>query len=273
MQAWMMTIPICSRTEGYTWGWLQNKLVTKVQFDRICSKRLIRKFMDLADVKQYIIAKETGKNGLEHWQIRLTSSDPDFFDHMKEWCEWAHVEKAATEDFTYERKEGHFWTSEDTVEILQCRFAELGIPGMKWQQQLLKRLRKQSVREIDVVLDPSGNRGKSFFTIALWERGEALVVPRYQSTAERLSGFVCSAYKGEWLIVMDIPRSTKPTKALYETMEEVKDGLVFDHRYSGKTRNVRGVKLVVFTNEPLNLKGLSGDRWKLHGIKQDGTLS
>lgn len=201
------------------------------------------------------------------------ASRPEFFEYVHEREPRFNIQKAESDSFDYERKEGRFWCSEDTTEIRQCRFGELGGKGREWQNQLMKRLKKQTVREIDVVLDPQGNKGKTFATIALWERGEALVVPRSQSNADKLSAFICSAYKGEKIIIMDIPRSTKPTKALYETMEEIKDGLVFDPRYSGKTRNIRGTKLVVFTNEPLNLKGLSDDRWVLHGIRKDGTLS
>lgn len=217
---------------------------------------------------------EEGKNGYKHWQIRMDTSRKDFFEWIKEIEPWFHIEKAQSEEFTYERKEHRFVCSDDNNEILKVRFAELGDCQQHiWQKQLMKRLKKQSVREIDVVLDPTGNKGKSFATIALWERGEALVVPRTQSTAEKVSGFICSAWRGEKIIIIDIPRSGKPTKSLYETLEEIKDGLVFDWRYSGKTRNIRGTKLVVFTNEPLNLKGLSDDRWVLHGIRKDGTLS
>lgn len=241
---------------------------------RTIHRKIITELFKQCDVKKWIIAKETGKDGYEHWQIRCTASRPDFFDYCHDREPKLHIEKAQTDEIEYERKEGVFVCSDDTVEILKVRFAELGDCQQHiWQRQLMKRLKKQSVREIDVVLDPAGNRGKSFATIALWERGEALVVPRTQSTAEKVSGFICSAWKGEKIIIIDIPRSGKPSKSLYETLEEIKDGLVFDWRYSGKTRNIRGTKLVVFTNEPLNLKGLSDDRWVLHGIRKDGTLS
>lgn len=95
-----------------------------------------------------------------------------------------------------------------------------------------------------------------------------MVVPRASTTAEKLSAFVCSAYNNEGLIIIDLPRARKPTKELYETIEEVKDGLVFDHRYNGKTRDVRGVKMIVFTNHKLDLNQLSRDRWRLHGVTE-----
>lgn len=264
MQTWMMTIPRRIERPLDNWCW---------ETERICSKKLLNLIFEKTDTKRYIVGIEKGKNGLEHFQIRLSNSDPEFFEHMKEWCEWAHVEKAETDSFEYERKEGKFWSSEDTTEIRQCRFGELGGKGREWQKQILKVLKNQDVRTIDVILDPVGARGKSHFTVALWERGKALVVPRYSCTAEKLSAFVCSAYKGEKIIIIDIPRASKPTTALYESMEEMKDGLVFDPRYSGKTRNIRGAKVLVFTNNPLDLKKLSHDRWNLHGIRIDGTLS
>lgn len=270
MQTWMMTIPMESECEVGTWMWLSWNPVTVV---RRCTKKLLSYIFEQSDTKRYIVGIEKGHNGLDHFQIRLSCSDNLFFEHMKEWCEWAHVEKAESDSFEYERKEGRFWTSEDTVEVLKCRFGPLGGPGRQWQSQILDVLKRQDVRTIDVILDPIGCRGKSHFTIALWERSQALVVPRYSCTAEKLSAFVCSAYKGESIIIIDIPRANKPTTALYESMEEIKDGLVFDPRYSGRTRNVRGVKLLVFTNNPLDLKKLSHDRWNLHGITKDGTLS
>lgn len=246
MQAWMITAPRSGT-----------------------SKREIYEILEQTDAKKWIIAKETGRNGYEHWQIRIIASRPDFFDYVGDRCPKWHIEKAQTEEFAYERKEGKYWTSEDTTEIRICRFGEL----RRWQKQLTARLKKQSVREIDVVLDTYGNKGKSFYAIALYERGEALVVPRYSCTPEKLSAFVCSAYKGEPIIIIDIPRASKPTTALYETMEEIKDGLVFDPRYCGTTKNIRGVKLVVFTNHKLKLDNLSDDRWVLHGITADGALS
>lgn len=227
------------------------------------SKKQLRLIFDECDVKKYIIAKEKGKNGYEHYQIRVESSRPDFFDYVHDRIPQSHIMKAETDSFDYERKEGHFWTSEDNPEILKVRF---GKPN-KLQKKILKELMKQSDRGIDVWYDPQGSHGKSWLSIHLWEHGKALVVPRYACTPEKLSAFVCSAYRGEPIIIIDIPRARKPTEELYEAMEELKDGLVFDPRYQGRTRNIRGAKILVFTNHKLNLKLLSYDRWNLHTAK------
>lgn len=227
-----------------------------------CHKRLLRIMIDKNDCKKWIIAKETGKNGLEHWQIRLSTSNKNFFDWAKENIPQAHIEKASTGDDTYERKDGYYWSSEDTKDIRKVRFGALR-PN---QRLVLQTVNTQNDREVDVWLDPEGCHGKTWLTLHLFETGQGFVVPRASTTPEKLSAYVCSAYRGEPYIIIDIPRAKKPDKALYEAIEELKDGLVFDGRYSGHARNIRGAKIIIFTNTPLDLKQLSKDRWRLHGM-------
>nr|QXN75715.1 MAG: replication associated protein [Virus sp.] len=229
-------------------------------------KKIWKITLETWDIHDWIIGMEKGKKGYEHIQIRgsVSGSYQDFFEwHTRHDTKW-HIEPSNTGPFesSYERKEGHYWSSYDTVEVRKVRF---GNPNTR-QKHILRWLESQSDREIDVWLDPSGNHGKSWLTVHLWETGKALVIPRSASTPERLSAFVCSAWKGERIIIIDIPRAQKIDPKLYETIEELKDGLVFDHRYYGKTRNVRGTKILIFTNTPLDTKKLSKDRWRLHGM-------
>ena len=192
----------------------------------------------------------------------MVSSNNDFF----EWCQinfpTAHVEEASTDAPDYERKSGDFISSTDTPAIRSVRFGIL----RESQKKILEEVNDQSVREIDVYYDPTGNKGKTWLSIYLFERGRAMVVPRASTTAEKLSAYVCSAYHGQEFIIVDIPRSRKITPELYEALEELKDGLVYDHRYSGRCRNIRGAKLIVFTNQKLDTSKLSHDRWRLHAV-------
>ena len=127
-------------------------------------------------------------------------------------------------------------------------------------------MKTQNVRQIDVYLDKQGNHGKSWLTNYLWEHGKCCSVPRYAITPEKLSAYICSSYRNEGLIIIDIPRSAKINPGLYEEVEAIKDGLVYDPRYHGQCRNIRGVKLIIFTNTELDTKRLSHDRWRLHGV-------
>lgn len=163
----------------------------------------------------------------------------------------------AQDEWKYERKEHHYTSSEDTTEILKIRY---GVPREN-QNKILAAIEKQGDRNVTVIYDKMGNHGKSWLSLYLYEHGRALVVPRASTTAEKLSAYVCSSYDGEELVLIDIPRSRPVTEELYEAIEELKDGLVFDHRYSGKCRNIRGVKVAVFTNSKLDVSKLSEDRW------------
>lgn len=86
------------------------------------------------NVKKYVIGLEEGKGGYKHWQVRLQLSgegkmkfpggvELEFFDWFKAYYPKAHIEKAS-DTWEYERKEGRFITSEDTVEILKIRFGK-----------------------------------------------------------------------------------------------------------------------------------------------------
>lgn len=180
----------------------------------------------------------------------------------------AHIEKAATERGDYERKSGNFICSEDTPSIRQVRFA----PLRETQKEILKTVDDQDDRTVDWFVDVLGKNGKSFLSAQLWERGKGIVVPRSECTAQKISAFLCSSYRGEEYVVVDIPRSRKNDDDIYEVLEEIKDGLVFDHRYTGRTRNIRGVKLIVFANREPAKKQLSADRWRVWNITGLGEL-
>lgn len=235
--------------------------------DRCETQRICRMIQE-NDCKKWTIGFEVGRNGYRHFQIRLVTSNRNFF----EWCEinfpTAHVEEATEESDNYERKTGNFISSEDTPAIRQVRFGILRENQKKILRQIHEDQEKDEngIRRVSVFLDPKGCHGKTFLSVYLYERGRALVVPRASTTAEKLSAYICSAYNGEEYIIIDIPRSRKITSELYEAIEEIKDGLVFDHRYSGRCRDIRGVKLIIFTNTQLDTKMLSADRWRLHGV-------
>lgn len=206
-----------------------------------------------------------GSNGYRHYQIRLVSNRHDFFEWCKIMLPVAHIEEAVTERDNYERKSGNVLCSYDTPEIRQVRYGVL----REVQKEILEKVRNQNDREISVFYDPTGNHGKSWFTIHLWERRECFVVPRSDATAGKISAFICSSYDWEPYIIVDLPRASTFDRGMYEVLEDTKDGLVFDHRYQGKVRNIRGSKLILFTNSPINPDLLSWDRWKLFKLNNE----
>lgn len=235
---------------------------------RLVPKKAICLMIQNNDCKKWTIGYEEGTNGYRHYQIRLVSSNHDFFEWCKAYLPTAHVEKAATKESNYERKSGYFISSDDTNQIRSVRFGTLTTV----QKEILKKADEQNDREITIIVDNTarGGHGKTWLSINLYERGKALVVPRSQTTSEKLSAYICSAYRREPYIIVDIPRSRKTKEEIYEALEEIKDGLVFDHRYRGNCRDIRGVRIIVFMNEEPNYKALSTDRWNVWFLNDFG---
>lgn len=240
MEAWILTVP------------------------RTVPKRALKLMIDNNDCKKWIIAKEVGKNGYKHWQIRLESSNPEFFAWVKKHIPTAHVEKASAgvDESAYETKEGQYWKSTDRVDTLRQRYGSLR-PA---QKRALQALQATNDREVVVWYDETGNVGKSWFTGHLWETGKAYYVPPTVDTVKGMIQWVASCYMDGGYrpyVIIDIPRSWKWSDQLYTAIESIKDGLIYDTRYHSRMINIRGVKVIVMTNTLPKLDKLSQDRWRI----------
>lgn len=205
-----------------------------------------------------------GADGYRHYQGRLGTSNRNYFEWCKANIPALHVEKAATDNDEYERKTGFYISSTDYPENRKVRF---GTPTQV-QQKILKIVEDQNDREIDVFLDKRGSTGKTWLSQYLWERGSAYYVPRSVADSGRVSADVCSNLGQERYIIIDLQRDAPIPKGYYALLEELKDGIVSDPRYHGKQRNIRGRKLIIFTNKEFDTKKLSRDRWRLHGVSE-----
>lgn len=219
-------------------------------------KRAWKEFIKNHDIHKWIIAKETGAGGYEHWQVRLDTCAT--FEELKSAFPQAHIEKS-TQWCNYERKEGNYWSSSDNDSILSCRFGKL----RKNQSRILEETIKSGDRTIVCCYDPNGNTGKSWLCRNLYEKGRGYYVPPTIGTTQGIIQFVASGIQQEEIVIIDIPRSSKWTTQLYEAIECIKDGLVYDTRYNAKHRDIWGVKVLVLTNTMPKLDALSIDRWKI----------
>lgn len=224
-------------------------------------RREIMEFIKNNDIHKWIVAKETGRSGYEHWQIRLSTNRS--FEDLKGVFPTAHIEPS-TEWGDYERKEANFVCDQDTNDVLRCRFGKL----RENQRRILREVYRSSDRSIVTVYDPCGGTGKSFLCRWLYERNLGFYVPPTVRNTQGIIQYVASGYRGQRIIVIDIPRSSRWTNELYEGIETIKDGLVYDTRYSAKMRDIWGVKVLCLTNTQPCLDSLSLDRWIL--ITSDG---
>lgn len=211
------------------------------------------------DTKKWVIAEETGNFGYKHWQIRM-SSRYDFKTLQAIFGKNAHIEECS-DTWDYERKEGKYITSWDTIENLQTRFGVLR-PA---QARVLALADLQNDREITVWYDQKGAIGKTWLGKHLYQTGKGFFCPPTIHTAQGYIQWVSSGYNGEKYIIIDIPRNQKWTNELYIAVETIKDGLVYDARYSSKVKDISGAKVIVLTNNMPKLDKLSVDRWQILG--------
>lgn len=218
-------------------------------------------FFQYYDIHKWVIAREEGRGGYKHWQVRFqtTAFDSDEgWEELKDWFKKGHFEKAS-DSWDYERKGGHFLTSDDTPDTLSERFR----PLRDAQKRVLEALDRNNDREITVWVTSHGNAGKSWLCGALWERGLAHIV-QPQNTAKGLIQDCASEFIEHGrrpYVIIDIPRTWKWTTEIYCAIESIKDGLIKDTRYGSRTINIRGVKVLVMSNTLPTLDKLSNDRW------------
>lgn len=220
------------------------------------NKALLKKFIDDQDIHKWVIGYETGRSGYKHFQVRIQFGGD--FTKLKNWFCDAHIEEGS-DDWRYERKSGYFISSDDTVEVRKCRFGVL----RSNQRRVLDILSRSGNRSIVVWYDKRGGVGKSYFTRNCYEKGLAYYVPPTVNDTKSLIQYVCAGYQGEKYIIIDIPRSARWSESLYTAIESIKDGLVYDTRYTARIRDIWGVKILVLCNTFPELGALSRDRWTI----------
>lgn len=128
-----------------------------------------------------------------------------------------------------------------------------------WQADLLKVLESPpDDRTIYWVYDPEGGKGKTVFTKHLIANyGACMLSGKTQDMAH--------AYRGERIVIFDLPRSSDLTFFDYRFAEKVKDGVVFSGKYESKLKIYDwNPHVIVFSNETPDPTKWSKD--KLHLI-------
>ncbi|AXL65911.1 replication-associated protein [Fly associated circular virus 4] len=257
-------------------------LVHRIQFDSplyrwrhsssYSTKRAIRILIESLDCKRWIVARERGRGGYEHLQVRVETSADNFFDRVSRVLPCAHIEEStsAYSDW-YERKEGRYVTSSDLLpgrtKVLKQRFGCF----YPFQKRVLRALQSTNDREVVVWYDQTGNAGKSWLKGALWERGLAYIIQPMSSISVMVQDVADEYLRHGYrqYLVIDIPRTWKWSEDLYCAIETIKDGLLKDPRYNSETVNIAGVQVLILCNTLPKLDKLSVDRWII--LNRDGT--
>lgn len=137
---------------------------------------------------------------------------------------------------------------------------------LPWQATAVDMSENWDPRSINVIFDPTGNNGKSYFAMWMLTHGKGRIVP-FINNCKDLMRMVCDLPISNCYII-DIPRSIKKTelRGLFAGIEMIKNGYAFDDRYTFKEITFDSPTIWVFVNKLPKLSYLSADRWKVYSI-------
>jgi hypothetical protein len=129
-----------------------------------------------------------------------------------------------------------------------------------------------------LVIDPTGNNGKTHFTNYVDGKKLAVTVPslpEYKDIVQAL----CDKLEGRKnrdprLIILDMPRAKDKRKVagMMAAMETIKNGLAIETRYKYREWKFKKPQLWIFSNSDVDRSLMSEDRWKVWKIDQNKSL-
>ena len=129
-----------------------------------------------------------------------------------------------------------------------------------WQRQLDDKIaREPDDRRVVFVVDPGGNKGKSWL-VRYWfstrDDCQRLSIGRRDDLAYAID-------VTKRLFVFDIPRGDMELLQ-YSILEQLKDRMIFSAKYQSTCKVIpHKVHVVVFCNEEPNMTKMSSDRYKI----------
>lgn len=246
--------------------------------------------------KEWVFQREIGaKTGFNHWQVRGKLFKPKSdAAAVKEFAEvlwhgrWSRTctKVHSGKSFNYCMKldthaEGP-WTSKDPeiedppVLTRQLRkfIAHVEQTGKyPWQERLEALIKQEEDREIICVIETEGNNGKSIFAEYLEYMRLAYEVPPMTCMEDIMQ--CCMSISAKPCYIVDMPRAMKKDKlaGFFAGLEALKNGVMYDKRYSFKKRRIDRPQIVVFTNQVPETSLLSPDRWALYYIQNRELVS
>lgn len=247
------------------------KYVATVSAEQWSKRQLIRVLKNL-DLKEAYIGNEYGYGGYHHYQCAF-----DIGGDLNEYADknalgW-HIEDCVTwqDAVNYCRKTGNYTYLGSSREEREFRSA-ISRPRLPIWNDFESTLNSQNDRQITVWIDRRGSSGKSTWGYIMCRQGRAISIPRTESNGHRMNDYICMNYANEEMVILDLPRKKKLTEEHTEVLEDLKDGNLSTAKYQGTKQFIRGVKVIVFTNnwiEPEVYKTLTNDRWDIHVIKDE----
>lgn len=227
--------------------------------------------------KKYTFQGELGKlTGFKHWQGRVSLKVKSRKCPLEYHVHWSVTSSNSMEDTFYVMKEDtriegpytdkdeEFYVPKQIVEITQL---------FVWQKEVIEISKVWDSRHINVIVDKEGCKGKSTLVGKMCcELKMARKIPPLSNYKELMNLVFCMPSSKVYLV--DMPRALDKNKQeeFFSAIENIKDGHIWDNRYTYKEKWIDSPNIWVFTNVPPNRRLLSEDRWKMFEIDGEGIL-
>lgn len=238
----------------------------------------------------FCFQKEKGESGYVHWQCRvqlihkktqaamLTEVCPIIQGH---WSVTSNGVHPGPKMFCYVMKEDTRidgpWDDTSLIQekpplTRQLRnFMEHDF--YPWQKTCHELVQQEDDRWIHLIFDKVGNVGKSVFLEFLEYQGLAFEMPPLRHMEDIME--FAHSFPAQRAYIIDMPRGMKKDKLadFYAGLESIKNGVTYDKRYVGKKRRMDRPQIMVFTNMLPAFEFMSMDRWRIHVMSEDRSLT
>lgn len=233
-------------------------------------------------VKKYSFQSEIGDSGYEHYQGRIS------LIKKRRGCEALKLlrtklakiyisptsNNGMEEEFYVLKEDTRVlgpWTDKDEVTYIPRQVREM-TTLRPWQQSVIDMHDVWDTRKIHVIIDTSGNIGKSSLCSYMGCHRMARTLP-FVNDYKDIMRMVCDMPTSRCYII-DMPRAISKEKLfqMYAGIETIKSGYAYDDRYHFKDKYFDCPNVWVFTNKVPDETLLSPDRWCFHTISEEGVL-
>lgn len=245
-----------------------------IKLDERCRILLIRTLR--RECKRWCFQLERGEaGGLLHYQGRISLKSKLRKSELlgrihPEWnIYWSGERDEERSQFYVEKSETSVagpWSDKDVERYIPRQLRGIELQG--WQAELYTRIKTFDTRSIHFVVDETGGIGKSTFVSYMACRGEACLIPQSCSSADDMMQYACKIVgdrKENIVFLLDVPRSVedKSWGKWLSALESMKNGFLYDHRYTATEKWIDSPGIVVFANELPPPTMLTGDRIKI----------
>lgn len=219
--------------------------------------------------KKWAFQLEKGETGYEHYQGRVSLKTkarlPEIIKRFGN-LDW-HFSITSTEnhdnDFYATKEETRLkgpWNDKDQPIYIPRQIREI-TELYPWQQQVINSSKTWDTRTINILLDESGNHGKSIVKTWIGVHKLGRNIP-FSNDYRDIMRIVMDTPKVP-LYVVDISRGLKKDHMynFFSAIETIKDGYAYDDRYSFKEEYFDCPTIWIFTNQLPDISCLSRDRW------------